>query len=277
MNQMIHKILVTGILLLLGLGSSLALSSCGATEEVAGPSYQARFASNEVAFSDLLNMQQQVYDAFVQSLLTNTHQPLDALLLELEKMSQANQQNIVRYWQSYLQYYSAIYHSTKGDKEKAEKAIEAAVDRLEDLSGKNAEDYALLSLTQSFSIQFQSTIKAVIMSSRVKSNGEKALAMDPKNLRAYFVLGSNDYYTPAKYGGGTKVETYLLKALEQADQAVENPYLPSWGRAEAYEMLIKFYIKKEKWSDAKTHYQDALQHFPDNYQLSKLGSKLVGK
>ncbi|MEL7342181.1 MAG: hypothetical protein AAGM67_16985, partial [Bacteroidota bacterium] len=174
------------------------------------------------------------------------------------------------------QYYSAIYYGANGQKDKSERTINQAIERLENLKGKNAEDYALLSLAQSYSIQFQSSFKAVMISSRVKANGEKALAIDPANLRAYYVLASNDYYTPEKYGGGTKAESYLLKALEQPDQAVANPYLPSWGRAEAYEMLIKFYIKKQAWDKAKTQYQAATQHFPDHYQINKLASQLVG-
>ena len=195
----------------------------------------------------------------------------------LEELYQTNQQNIVLYWQSYAQYYSAIYYTQAGDKEKSEEHITAAVERLEKMQGKNSEDYALLSMVQSFSIQFQSSFGAMTMSGKVKKNGQKAMDLDTDNLRAYFVLGSNDFYTPEKYGGGEKVEELLLTALEKPDQSVENPYLPSWGRAETWEMIIKFYMRQEKWEEAKAQYKAAKAHFPDNYQITQLGGELVDK
>ena len=276
MKSLWSKPFSIGILLLISISFSTSFTGCAAAEETYGPAYEVTFASDRPALSDLLNIQEKIYNAFVQSMVQEKYEPLGELAQKLDELAAANPQNLVIYWKSYLSYYTAIYYSQVGDKAKSEKEIMSTVEQLEDMEGKNAEDYALLCMAKSYSIQFLSSFKAAIASGKVKDYGKKALSIDPQNLRAYYVLGSNDYYTPEQYGGGKKVEEYLLKALEQPDQAVENPYLPSWGREETYEMLIKFYIKKENWDKAKAKHDEATERFPDSYQIAMLESELEG-
>ena len=128
---------------------------------------------------------------------------------------------------------------------------------------------------ESFSIQYASGIEVPFISKRVKQNAEKALQLDSLNLRAYFVLGLNDFYTPEQYGGGKKVEDYLLKAIKLNDQSVSNPYLPSWGKNTAYEMLIRLYINHKLFAEAKKYYQEAIALFPDDYMINKLANELI--
>ena len=135
----------------------------------------------------------------------------------------------------------------------------------------------MLALLQSFSIQFKSGMEAGAMSSKVKNNVKKAIKLDEQNLRAYYVAGSNDYYTPEKYGGGAEVENYLLKAISLPDQKIKSVVLPSWGKESAYEMLIKWYIKKENWAKAKQYFTEANTLYPQNYPISQLAVKLVNK
>jgi len=42
-------------------------------------------------------------------------------------------------------------------------------------------------------------------------------------------------------------------------------------------MLIKFYIKNEKWDFAKKYYKEGIKEFPGSYTISQLATKLVGK
>ena len=144
------------------------------------------------------------------------------------------------------------------------------------MKNKNSEDYALLAMLQGFSIQFKG-MKAMFISRDIKKNLKKAIAIDSTNLRAYYVFASNDYHTPEKYGGGKKAEEYLLKAISLPAQKIKNDYLPSWGKEEAYEMLIKLYIKKEKWELAKKYYKEGIKKFPESYTISQLATQLIGK
>jgi tetratricopeptide (TPR) repeat protein len=111
----------------------------------------------------------------------------------------------------------------------------------------------------------------------VKKNVDSAISLDSTNLRAWYVSASNDFHTPELYGGGKKAEKYLQKAISLPAQEIINSYLPSWGKEESYEMLIKLYIQKENWDMAKKYFQEGATAFPESYVINQLASKLVGK
>ena len=75
---------------------------------------------------------------------------------------------------------------------------------MEKLDKKNTEDYALLASVQNLAIQFRSGMGAGKLSSQAVENARTALQMDSTNLRAWYVLASNDFYTPAFFGGGKR-------------------------------------------------------------------------
>jgi hypothetical protein len=190
-------------------------------------------------------------------------------------MNAKTKNNIIIYWYSYACYYHSIFYLTENDNKKSEKFLKLGIKQLDDLKNKNSEHLALLALMKSISIQLAAGIEAPFISKSAKQNVENALQLDSLNLRAYYVLGSSDFYTPEQYGGGKKTETYLKKAISLKDQSVPNPYLPSWGKNSAYELLIRFYIKKQQWGDAKKYYKDAIALFPDDYMINKLAGELV--
>ena len=224
----------------------------------------------------LVGIQNKIYDAFVQSLMSKDNKALSELSNNLDELNKSKKQNLILYWQSYIQFYSSIYYLKKGDKEIAEQEIDKGINWLNEMKNKNSEDYALLAMLQGFGIQFKG-MKAMFVSGDIKKNLKKAIAIDTTNLRAYYVYASNDFHTPKKYGGGKETEEYLLKAISLPIQKVKNDYLPSWGKEEAFEMLIKFYIKNEKWDLAKKYYKKGIAAFPKSYTISQLATKLVGK
>ncbi len=224
----------------------------------------------------LVGIQEKIYNAFVQSFTAKNNKNLNLLDKELENLYTTRKHNIILYWKSYLQFYSSIYYLKKGDKETAEKEIDKGIVWLKEMKNKNSEDYALLAMLQGFGIQFKG-MKAMIVSSNIKKNIKRAIAIDSTNPRAYYVFASNDFHTPEKYGGGKEAEEYLLKAISFPTQKIKNDYLPSWGKEESYEMLIKLYIKKEKWKLAKKYFQEGIKEFPESYTINQLASKLVGK
>lgn len=264
------------------IGSFLALSlfifsQMAVANGPVAPPYEQSWALEQIKDSSLKNIQNRIFQSFVKSITSSDPAPMDMIIAELESNYQENQQKLSLYWLSYSQYYQSIFFMQNQKKEEAQTACNEAIKRLEKLEAKNSEDYALLAMVKSFGIQFQAPMKAPITSGKVKKYAEKALAIDQNNLRAYYVLASNDYYTPEQYGGMKKAEKYLKKAISLPEQAIPNPYLPSWGKEDAYEMLIKFYIKKENWEGAKQTFQQANQKYPANYRINQLATKLVGK
>ena len=164
---------------------------------------------------------------------------------------------------------------TEKDNKSSEKILDEGIKQLNNVNPKNSEHLALLALMESFSIQYASGMEIPFISKRVKQNAEKALQLDSLNLRAYYVLGSSDFYTPEQYGGGKKAEGYLLKAIKLNDQSVSNPYLPTWGKNNAYEMLIRLYINHKQFTEAKKYYQEAIALYPDDYMINKLAGELI--
>jgi len=223
----------------------------------------------------LNNIQQKVLNAFVNSKISETDKHLVSLEQELLELNKNNNNSIVVYWYSYACYYHSILYMIIDNTKKSEEIINIGIKKLNEVKQMNSEHFALLAMMESFSIQFAAGMEAASISNRVKQNAEKALQLDSLNLRAYFVLGSNDFYTPEHYGGGKKAESYFKKAITLNDQSISNQYLPSWGKNSAFELLIKSYIKKQQWDNAKKYYKEAISLYPNDYMINQLAGELV--
>lgn len=116
--------------------------------------------------------------------------------------------------------------------------------------------------------------KAAFVSKKIREDAEAALRLDSTNLRAWYVLASNDYYTPAAFGGGKRCEEYLKRAVSLKEQTTGNPYMPSWGKASAFAMLIDFYIKNGDMDSAKHVLGDAQRQYPSDYMIGQYAEKL---
>lgn len=235
-------------------------------------SFDNNHAIERTTATDILDsIQYKIEYAMNESFSKGSTEPLDKIFGQLQQIKQQN--NVITYWMAYVNYYQSVYFLKTTEKKKSETKIKEGIILLEELKRKNSEDYALLAILQSFYIQFKSGMAAGKISSKVTENGEKAIELDSLNLRAWYVLGSNDFYTPESFGGGKKAEGYLKKAITLPSQSTESIYLPSWGKEYAFEMLIQFYIKKDKKDEAKKIYDQAIQQFPDSYMLKQYESK----
>ena len=233
---------------------------------------------NELDSKNLLNdIQDKINQAFLLALKTKQVAPLVHLEQNLIKLRGDNSNQIIIYWQSYTTYYLSICHLQLDDKKASEICINKAIELIEDLDKKNSEDYALLAYEQSFSCQFKPGIIIPFISRKLKNNCETALQSDSLNMRAYFVLGSNDFYTPEMFGGGKSAEKMLLKAIAMPEQKIANPFLPSWGKMNAYELLIRWYIRKENWELAQRYYQEGVIKYPASFLIKELASKIQNK
>jgi len=223
----------------------------------------------------LVNIQTKIYNSFLETFSDGNADKLVKVEQSLDQFKRKNQ--IVFYWKSYTQYYKALYYLKTSNKKKSISELNHAIKILDDINNKNSESYALLAYLQSFSIQYLGGPSAASMANKVKYNAELALQLDSANLRAWYVLASNDYYTPIAFGGGKKCEQYLLKAISLNEQSIPNNYMPSWGKEESYTLLIDFYIKKEDYKRAKEILEKAKLLYPDNYMINQYVEKLENK
>lgn len=225
----------------------------------------------------LNNIQLKIRQASNEGFMVRNDQRISKLIQELNSKYQTKKQNLLLYWKSYALYYKCIIQMQNKNMNEAEKALDEALETLENMERKNSDDYALLALLKGLSFQFKSGMKAPFISKEIKNHLETAVELDSLNIRAYYVKGSNDYYTPKNFGGRKNVEQYLKKAIALPEQVVPSIYLPSWGKEEAYEMLIKYYIEEQRWEDAKKYFAEGNSKYPNNYMINQLATKLVGK
>lgn len=218
------------------------------------------------------NIQEGIYNAFIQSVRSKTSIALDSIDTKLEVVQSKKKQNIITYWQSYLHYYTSIYYLKSGDKKYASKVIEKGIKAINEMKGKDSEDYALLSLMRSFSIQFKGD-DATIAAREMKQYAEKAIALDSTNLRAQLVFASYDFNTPEVYGGKQKTEKHLLIAISLPSQKIDSIYLPSWGKEEAYELLVIYYLDQNNIPKAKKYYLEGIQAYPQSFSLKQLSNQ----
>ncbi len=218
----------------------------------------------------LFDIQNKIDLEFEKAFVNKNTEKLDQIISKLEQINSP----ISNYWQAYAKYNKGIYYIANNNKEQSEKLIDESIENLEQTS-KSSESYALLGTLQSFSIQFKSPMKAGVIGNKAKNNFKKAIELESKNLRAYLGLASLDYYTPEKYGGKKETESLIIKALEQPNQPIKNPILPSWGRNMAYEIIIKYFIEKGDKEKAKEYYKIAIEKFPNDYQLNRLVKKII--
>ena len=170
------------------------------------------------------------------------------------------------YWKTYLLYFSAIYtkNSLKDD-DKASDAIDKAIESAEK-NLKTSDDYALYAACISYSVQFSNMVKISNVSSKANENANRALELNPKNVRAYYVLTSQNFYTPKMFGGMTKVEEYGIKGINCPIKIDNNFYGATWSKENIYELLIKFYQTENRLEDLAKIKKLAKQEFPEFFK-----------
>lgn len=218
----------------------------------------------------LLGVEKRISTAMTRSFMRRSLAPLTAIRKEISLVDSPEQQRLVTYWLAHTDFQIAIYHLTAKDMAACETVTNRGIELMTNVSNKNAEELAILAYLQGFSIQFSKGLGAAKISKMANANAHNAARMDPENLRAYYVMGSLNFYTPKAYGGGKKVEEYLTKAISLPANKLGNPYLPGWGKAEAYELLVRHYRKNARTEEAETLLAEGLRLFPDNYQLNSL-------
>lgn len=228
---------------------------------------------NANADSLLSDIQDNIYNAFVLSIDSSSPKPLDSIIKPLEDYNTKAKQPLVCYWIGYAYYYRVIYCMQVDDPKGYNESAKNGIAILESIKRKSSDDYALLSRIQGLAMRYAG-MKAVLLSRTMNKNADKALELDPNNIRANFVIANNDYFTPKMYGGGKKAEKYFLKAISLPEKNVNNKYLPTWGKDESYEYLIRFYMDNDRIDDAKKYAKIAIEKYPNSYMIQQLYTKL---
>lgn len=190
-------------------------------------------------------------------------------LINVEKTLSSKKGNIWVYWQAYLQMCKSVYYASVKQEGEAKINLECGITLLDKEQNKTTEDYALLGYMQSQFIRYTKGMESGILSAKSKRNASKSVELDSKNIRGWVVLGIIDFYTPKLYGGKEKCESYLLKAVSLPSQNIRNQYRPSWGKIEAYSLLLAYYNENGKKDKVRQYYKMAIKEFPKESAFKK--------
>lgn len=234
-------------------------------------------APNRVDKLDLTGIQDTVLGAFYRDMGMQRAEALPRVVKALESGALdagKSRAQIVTYWRSYALYYSSIYYMQTKQPEKAAATVQEGIELLEALGQKGSDEYAMLARLQGVGLAFAGP-KAPQVAQLMVANGAKAIELDAENVRAYVVAAINDYFTPKAFGGRQKVKAYLTKALALPAQRVESAFMPSWGREEAFEYLLRYKLEEEKGEGAAALYERAIQEFPNSYMIRSLAPQVT--
>ena len=225
------------------------------------------FQSSE-AQTPLNQIEKEVYMAYKESVDNQTDEFI-TIINRLDSIYQREKEDIYIYWVAYTKYSQALMWMNSKRDDVALKIIMSAIKSLEELKNSTSEDLTLQGSLMGLSISMRSNIAAVI-SAKAGKLYEKALELDDNNLRTYLSIARSDYYKPAQYGGGKKVESYLKKALTKPDKTSDHELAPTWGREDVYYFLASYYWRESRFEEAKLFCKKGLQLFPDSEALDAL-------
>ncbi len=171
---------------------------------------------------------------------SNTPEDLMPIINKLNRIGAAESDR----WEPHYYVAFGYIRMSQMQKEAAEK------DKYLDLALKSVEQAETilpndseLEAMRGFVIMIQLTVdpgtRGMTHSPMATASFQKAVALNPENPRAHYLLGQMQYGTAQFMGGDTSEAcASVAKAIELFDQDVdkENPFAPTWGKQEAIGM-----------------------------------------
>jgi tetratricopeptide (TPR) repeat protein len=113
------------------------------------------------------------------------------------------------------------------------------IDKVHLLRPNEPEFFVLQAFLYQARLLVNPQVRGLAYSQKADTYLQKALAADPANPRAYFLLGCNVYYTPAMFKGGAKnaLPVFVKARKLFLSQVTGLPFDPQWGYSENEAMI----------------------------------------
>lgn len=133
-----------------------------------------------------------------------------------------------------------------------------------DLDPKLADAWALLSGCYG-QMMGLNPMRGMSLGPEANDAMSKAKDLAPENPRVWIIDGTSDFFAPSMFGGDKeRALRKFEKAARLAEQeSVEDPLMPSWGHAEAYAWIGLAHMNAERYEQARTASETALDVNPD--------------
>ncbi|MFO8097986.1 MAG: tetratricopeptide repeat protein [Salinibacter sp.] len=170
-------------------------------------------------------------------------------------------------------YYAALagYRTANQLPEDAEERREAHTEdairhlkRATDVDSKMADAWALLAGSYG-QMMGMNPMQGMTLSSDADDAIERAKDLAPRNPRVWIIDGTSDFFTPSMFGGDKEraLEKFEKAARLAEQESTDDPLAPSWGHAEAYAWTGLVHMDADRYEDARSAFQTALNLDPD--------------
>ncbi|WP_103027720.1 tetratricopeptide repeat protein [Salinibacter altiplanensis] len=153
------------------------------------------------------------------------------------------------------------------DEDRREPVIEDAIGHLKratEIDATMADAWALLSGCYG-QMMGMTPMQGMSLGPKFSEAMNEAKERGPDNPRVWIVDGTSDFYTPSMFGGDKEQALKKFKkAARLAEQeSTDDPLMPSWGHAEAYAWIGIAHMDAERYDQARSAFERALDLNPD--------------
>jgi len=184
-----------------------------------------------------------------------------------ERATNGSERNALAHYYVGLASYRIGNQLPEDDEARREKVIEDAIShfkRATSIDSTMAEAWALLSGSYGQMMGIN-PMRGMSLGPKSSDALEKAKELAPKNPRVWIISGTQDYFTPSMFGGDKEqaLKTFKKAARLAKQESIEDPLMPSWGHAEAYAWIGIAQMNAERYAEARTAFEKALELNPD--------------
>ncbi|MEO0734540.1 MAG: hypothetical protein AAFZ52_17015 [Bacteroidota bacterium] len=215
---------------------------------------------------DLDGIEAKIEQTLYRAFMKRSEAPLTELRAEIAALDAP----LADYWTAYTDFQLSIYYLKNQKHQEVTGVLNRAVSTLTDRAEKTSEELALLAYLQDFLVPFSPEADRQALSEAALEAVDLALEQDPINLRANYIRGRIAFFD----GQTERAEELLRKAISLPVNASGATDQPSWGKPDAYELLVQHCMKIDRLGEAQKLLDEALVDFPDHYQLNMLVPKL---
>lgn len=248
----------------------MAVSLLGSTFVQASPAQQGGSAViRSSAGTVLTDVQNRIAAARLQAVKADNSAALEEIAAQLRggNTGGSNQTAYyVSYWLAYTDYLIANRQLKAGRRTEAASLLNEASTLLTSIPTPDVESQTLLSLVAGLRIAVSTPATIGESIGQARDALERAIALNPNNVRVLYARALADYTTPKQYGGGRVAERFARSAIERASESPRG-LKPAWGRDDSAALLVRILRANGRDAEATALLARSMAQYPSSASL----------